>query len=59
MNTNLETRIRNFIKEQKNGMFYDDDGSEIETIDFDNFANISLFLDTAVALLEETIGEKK
>ena len=58
MTTNLETRIRAFIKEQKTGMFYDDDGNKIEPIDIDNFSNISLFLDTAVSLLEETIGEK-
>lgn len=58
MTTNLETRIRDFVREQKNGMFYNDDGSEIEPIDFDNFNNISIFLDTAVSLLEETIGEK-
>jgi hypothetical protein len=58
MNTNLETRIRDFLREQKTGMFYNDDGSEIEPIDFDNFNNISIFLDTAVSLLEETIGEK-
>ena len=58
MTTNLETRIRDFVREQKNGMFYNDDGSEIEPIDFDNFTNISIFLDTAVSLLEETIGEK-
>ena len=59
MTTNLETRIRNFIREQKTGMLYDDDGSEIEPIDFNNFSNMSIFLDTAVALLEETIGEGK
>ena len=59
MTTDLETRIRGFVKQQKTGMFYDDDGSEIEPIDFDNFANISIFLDTAIGLLEETIGEQK
>ncbi len=39
-------------------MFYDDDGNEIEQIDFNNFANIDMFLNTAVALLEEVVGEK-
>jgi hypothetical protein len=58
MTTNLETRIRDFLREQKTGMFYNDDGSEIEPIDFSNFANTSIFLDTALALLEEVIGEK-
>ena len=58
MTTNLETRIRDFVREQKIGMFYNDDGSEIEPIDFDNFNNISIFLDIAVSLLEETIGDK-
>ena len=59
MTTDLETRIRAFLKEQKDGVFYDDDDSELEYIDFDNFANISMFLDTAIGLLEESIGEKK
>jgi len=58
MNSDLENRIISFVKEIKNGMFYDDDGNEIEQIDFNNFANIDMFLNTAVALLEEVVGEK-
>jgi hypothetical protein len=58
MNDDLKHRIQSFLMEQKTGVFEHKEGEEIEYIDFDNVANLALFLDTAVMLLEETLENK-
>jgi hypothetical protein len=52
MTDELKNRIKSFIKEQECGEFVCG-----EHIDFDNVANLDMFLETAIGLLKESIGE--
>jgi hypothetical protein len=55
MTDELKNRIKSFVKEQECGYIGNEDDGE--HIDFDNVANLDMFLETAIGLLKESIGE--
>lgn len=55
MTDELKNRIKSFVKEQECGYIGNEDDEEY--IDFDNMANLKIFLETAIVLLKESIGE--
>lgn len=60
MTDELKNRIKSFVKEQECGYIGnedEDDEDDGEYIDFDNVANLDMFLETAIGLLKESIGE--
>lgn len=57
MTDELKNRIKSFLKEQESGYIRNEDDGEYYPIDFENVANLDMFLETAIGLLKESIGE--
>jgi hypothetical protein len=57
MTDELKNRIKSFLKEQECGYIGNEDDEEYDPIDFENVANLDMFLETAIGLLKESIGE--
>ena len=57
MTDELKNRIKSFLKEQEWGYIRNEDDGEYDPIDFENVANLDMFLETAIGLLKESIGE--
>lgn len=57
MTDELKNKIKSFIKEQESGYIRNEDDGEYNPIDFNNVANLDMFLETAIGLLKESIGE--
>lgn len=57
MTDELKNRIKSFLKQQELGYIGNEDDEEYDPIDFNNVANLDVFLETAIGLLKESIGE--
>jgi hypothetical protein len=57
MTDELKNRIKSFLKQQESGYIGNEDDREYYPVDFENVANLDMFLETAIGLLKESIGE--